>query len=156
MRILAMISLIGIAASSVAQITDDAELDEIVEMVRRVGQLERETVIADELEMTPDERARFWPIYDEYRAELKSVDDRLVALILEFAENYRSMPEATAVTMVDDYLDIEMDRLKVRQKYIRRLDDVLPPRKLARFVQIENKLDSVARLAIAEEVPLVR
>ena len=156
MRILAMISLIGIAATSVAQITDDAELDEIVEMVRRVGQLERETVIADELEMTPDERARFWPIYDEYRAELKSVDDRLVALILEFAENYRSMPEATAVTMVDDYLDIEMDRLKVRQKYIRRLDDVLPPRKLARFVQIENKLDSVARLAIAEEVPLVR
>ena len=57
--------------------------------------------------------------------------------------------------MIDDYLDIEADRIKVRKKYVRELGKVLPPKKLALFVQIENKLDAIVQVDLASEIPLV-
>ena len=158
MRILAAIALIGFtAATAAAQVnTGDAELNNALEMVRSVSRLDRKTVIAAQLTMTPDESAQFWPLYDEYAAELKEVDDRLVQLVVDYARNFENLSDEMARTMLDDYLDLESDRLDVRKKYVRRFDDVLAPKKLARFVQVENKLNVVAELYLADEIPLVR
>jgi hypothetical protein len=125
-------------------------------MIRSVVQLERTAVVAEELEMTGDESTRFWPVYDEYVAEIKRVDDRLVKVITDYAANYDDLPDALARSMVDDYLDLEADRLKVRTKYVRRFDDVLPPNKLARFIQVENKLNVITQLELAREIPLAQ
>jgi beta-glucosidase/6-phospho-beta-glucosidase/beta-galactosidase len=161
MRILAAIALIGFAtataATAAAQVnTGNAELNNALEMVRSVSRLDRKTVIAAHLTMTPDESAQFWPLYDEYAAELKEVDDRLVQLVVDYARNFENLSDEMARAMLDDYLDIESDRLDVRKKYVRRFDDVLAPKKLARFVQVENKLNVVAELYLADEIPLVR
>lgn len=157
MRILATIALLGCTPAAMAQVSSSAgELNDLIEMVRNVAQLERKAVMTDELQMTREESTRFWPIYDAYRAEVELINDRLVQLILEHAEAYENLPDSLARSMVDDFFDIEMDRLKVRSKYIRKFDDVLPPKKLARLVQVENKLDAVAQLALAEEIPLVQ
>ena len=56
--------------------------------------------------------------------------------------------------MLDEYLDIEDDLLRARTRYVRRFDNVLPPVKLLRFYQIENKLDAVYRLNLADQIPL--
>src|SRR5918993_620484 len=145
MRILAAIALIGFtAATAAAQVnTGDAELNNALEMVRSVSRLDRKTVIAAQLTMTPD----------EYAAELKEVDDRLVQLVVDYARNFENLSDEMARTMLDDYLDLESDRLDVRKKYVRRFDDVLAPKKLARFVQVENKLNVVAELYLADESP---
>src|SRR5918993_266743 len=122
MRILAAIALIGFtAATAAAQVnTGDAELNNALEMVRSVSRLDRKTVIAAQLTMTPDESAQFWPLYDEYATELKEVDDRLVQLVVDYARNFENLSDEMARTMLDDYLDIESDRLGVRKKYVRR------------------------------------
>ena len=161
MRFLAAMTLIGFATATVATAaaqvnTGNAELNNALEMVRSVSRLDRKTVIAAQLTMTPDESALFWPLYDEYAAELKEVDDRLVQLVVDYARNFENLTDEMARTMLDDYLDIESDRLDVRKKYVRRFDDVLAPKKLARFVQVENKLNVVAELYLADEIPLVR
>jgi hypothetical protein len=161
MRLMAAMMLIGLAAAAVAPATaqvnsGSAELNNALEMVRSVSRLERKAVIAAHLTMTNDESVAFWPLYDEYAAEIKEVDDRLVQLVVDYARNFENLSDEMARTMLDDYFDIESDRLDVRQKYVRRFDDVLSPRKLARFVQVENKLNVVAELYLADEIPLVR
>jgi hypothetical protein len=60
-----------------------------------------------------------------------------------------------ASSLIDDYFDVEADRLKVRTKYVRRFGDVLPPKKLVRFIQIENKLDTIVQVDLASEIPLI-
>ena len=159
MRITTAMALIGLATAAATTATaqvdsGNAELNNAIEMVRSVSRLERKVVITDQLAMTNDESAAFWPVYNAYAAEIKAIDDRLAQLILDYAERYENLPDELARTLVDDYLEIESDRLNVRQKYVRKFDDVLAPRKLARFIQVENKLNVLTQLYLADEIPL--
>jgi hypothetical protein len=82
--------------------------------------------------------------------------DRLVKLITDYAANRDKLSDEQATAMLDEYLSIQSDELAVKKKFIRNFEKVLPPKKVARFYQIENKLDAVIRAEIAEVVPLVR
>ncbi len=57
--------------------------------------------------------------------------------------------------LVDDYLAIEADRVKVRRSYVEEFAKSLPGRKVARFYQIENKIDAVMRYDLASTIPVI-
>jgi hypothetical protein len=148
---------LSLAPLAQAQVNPEfADINDTIEMIRDVVQLERKDVVAAELGLTGEESTAFWPVYDRYVVEREVVNDKLVKLITDYAANHLNMSDEMARTLVDDYFDVEAERLKVRRKYVRELDDVLPPKKLARFVQIENKLDTIVQVDIASEIPLIR
>jgi hypothetical protein len=115
----------------------------------------RKALVAVNLKLTDDEAAKFWPTYDRYQKEMNAVGDRLVALIADYGKNFRDMPDDKAMKIVDDYLTIEADRLKVRRSYVEEFAKSLAGRKLARFYQIENKMDAVIRYEMASTIPVV-
>jgi hypothetical protein len=151
------LSLLLVAPLAHAQVNPEfADINDAIEMIRDVVQLERKDIVTEELALTGEESTEFWPIYDAYVAERDVVNDRLVKLVTDYAANYLNMSDEMARALIDDYFDVEAARLKVRRKYVRELDDVLPPKKLARFVQIENKLDTIVQVDLASEIPLLR
>jgi hypothetical protein len=153
--------LAGILAFLVAPLADAqinpefADINDALEMIRDMVQIERKSVVAEELGLTGAESTEFWPVYDAYVAEREVINDRVLKIVTDYAANYLNMSDEMATAMVDQYFDVEADRLKLRRKYVRELDDVLPPKKLARFVQIENKLDAIVQVDMASEIPLV-
>ena len=156
MRIALFALLTGVPLVLQAQTNAEfADLNDTFEMIRSVVALERKAVVADALELTGEESAPFWEIYNNYSADIQAVRGRTVTLITDYAAGYQSMTDELARDMVDEYLDIEGEIVKVRTRYVRRFDDVLPPIKLARFYQIENKLDVIAKLVLVEEIPLI-
>ena len=56
--------------------------------------------------------------------------------------------------MLDKALKVEESRLRVRREFMERMAKAIPPRKVARFYQIDNKLDAVVRADFARQVPL--
>ncbi len=108
------------------------------------------------MDLTPEESQAFWPLYREYRLEMTKVGDRLLKVITTYAENYRSLSDELAKSLLTDYLSIEKARLQVKSKYLPRFQKVLPPKKVARYYQVENKLDIIIQAELAEEIPLVR
>ncbi len=132
-----------------------ADMNDTIEMMRSLAALERKAVIADSLGLSGEESNEFWQIYDEYAAEKKRVNDRLVKIITDYAASFEDMSHKLARSLVDDHMDVQRDLLKVRKKYLRKFDKVLPPKKVARFYQIENKLDAVTNVLLAEQIPLV-
>ena len=50
---------------------------------------------------------------------------------------------------------MEADRVKVRSSYLTEFSTCLSGRKLARFYQIENKMDAVIRYDLASTIPVV-
>jgi len=115
----------------------------------------RKAVVAVNLKLTDDEAAKFWPIYDRYQGEINAVGDRLLALIGDYAKSFRDLADDKAMKLVDDYLTIEADRVKVRRAYVEEFAKSIPGRKLARFYQIENKRDAVMRYELASTLPVV-
>lgn len=132
-----------------------ADLTDTIEMVRSVAALERRAVIAEALQLKGEESTKFWLIYDDYAADKKRVNDRLIKIITDYAANFESLSDELATSLVDDHMDLQSDLLKVRGRYLRKFDRVLAPKTLARFYQVENKLDAVANVLMAQEIPLI-
>ncbi len=132
-----------------------ADMNDTIEMVRSVAALERKAVVTKGLQLTGEQSTEFWPIYDEYVVEKKRVNDRLVKIITDYAANFEDLSDELATSLVNDSMKVQEDLLKVRKRYLKKLKKVLPPKTLARFYQIENKLDAVSNVTMAQGIPLV-
>ena len=139
-----------------AQTNSDAtEMEETFAMVREFMTTERELTIGEELRLSDDESDGFWPVYEEYRAEIDQIQDRNAQLIADYAANFDNLTETAATDLIDDYFAIQNAMLDTRQKYVAVFLEVLSPQKLARFYQIENKIDAVAQLPLVRDIPLI-
>lgn len=127
-----------------------------LELTRAEIQTDRQAIVAAAMDMTEPESTAFWPLYREYRDSLAKVGDRKVALITDFAKNYENLTDEQAKSMTKEMFDIQDKELSVRRDYVKKMEKILPPKKLARFCQIENKLDSVINYELAGMVPLAK
>jgi hypothetical protein len=87
---------------------------------------------------------------------MAKVNDRFVRGLGRYLETYDSLTDETAKKMMEEYLSIERARTTVKSKYVSRFLKVLPAKKVARFFQIDNKLDAVINAELAQTVPLAR
>lgn len=131
------------------------DLEPAIQMLREeVGKDRREIVKANML-LTNSEAARFWPIYDEYRTEMKKVGDRRVKLITDFAANRDAMSEDEANRLLKEALDIDKQRVEIKEDYVKKFEKELSARTTARFFQIDQKLDAAVDAALAARIPLI-
>jgi hypothetical protein len=127
-----------------------------VEAARQLMDKERRIVFAAELLLTPEESDGFWPIYNEYAEEIDEVGNLRVQFITDYAANFDTMTNEKAEGLLDDYFDYSKKLLDTRRKYLRRYKKVLPTTKVARFYQVENKLDAILNFNLAAQIPLVQ
>jgi hypothetical protein len=127
-----------------------------VEMSRAAIQVRRQALVTAAMDLEPKESDVFWPLYREYRLEMAKVNDRFVRGLGRYLETYDSLTDETAKKMMEEYLSIERARTSVKSKYVSRFLKVLPAKKVARFFQIDNKLDAVINAELAQRVPLAR
>ena len=128
-----------------------ANLDVLVDAIRS----NRKALVAVNLKLTDEEATKFWPIYDRYQQEITAVGNRLVGVIQDYTANFSNLSDDKAMKIVDDYLTIEADRVKVRRAYVAEFAKALPGRKVTRFYQIENKMDAVIRYDLAATIPVM-
>jgi hypothetical protein len=115
----------------------------------------RKAFVAVNLQLTDEEAKRFWPLYDAYQNEMSAIGDRVVAIVADYTANFRDLADAKAVELMKGYLAAEAERAEVRRKYLPEFAKVLPGRAVARFYQIENKMDAVLRYELAGTIPVV-
>jgi hypothetical protein len=126
----------------------------IAELREEAGQDRRNIVRANML-LTETEGARFWPLYDDYRAERKKIGDRKVRLITDFLAQKNSMSEDEARVLANEDFAIEKDTSELKTKWYKKMTKELSERTVARFFHIDEKLDAAADLALAANIPLI-
>ena len=146
------IMLIGFVGSATAQ---DKAADNMAIVKEKIS-TDKKLFIATNMQLTESEAKSFWPVYEAYQAELGKLRDREVKLIEEFATNYEAMSDDVAKKLLDDSLSIDSDHLKLRQSYLSKIQGVLPDKKVARFYQLESKIDAVLEYELAKRIPLVQ
>jgi len=115
---------------------------------------DRKAVYANNLKLTDDESKKFWPVYDAYEAEVKKVNDRFLANLNRFVENYDTLSENDAAEVLKEKMAIEKDREALKQEYTRKVAKVLPPKKALRYAQIETRVDNMLRRDVYSLIPL--
>ncbi|MEO7387562.1 MAG: hypothetical protein ABIX37_11550 [Gammaproteobacteria bacterium] len=132
-----------------------ADLTAATEEARTIIQSERKLLISQGLTLSPEESTAFWPIYDNYMVGMKSAGDLRVKVITDYAANYGNLSENLAKQLIGDSLRYQAKVLKLRKSYLRKFQKALPEAKVARFYQIENKLDAITNFVLADQIPLI-
>ncbi len=153
----ALLAGLVLAQGASAQVNEKfADMTDEIELLRSVAQTERQAIVARAMILTDEESAAFWPIYGDYRADVGKVTDQLVKNITDYAAQRDTLTDAQAKTLLNNYIKFEQDLLKVRKKYIGKFAKAMPMTKVARFYQIENKLDILQKMGLASQIPLAR
>jgi len=124
-------------------------------LVREKLRADKKLLVAESMRMTETEAAAFWPVYDAFQADLAKLQNNAVNLVTFYANNYRSMSDTAATRMLDQFLAIERDRAALLGSYRPKFGAVLPPLKVARYYQIENKVRAVLNYELAKGIPLM-
>ena len=142
--------LAAVASPALAQVESE------VALTRAEIQTERQAIVAANLPLTEEQAKAFWPLYREYRLEMAGLGDSYVKLIEDFAKNYEGLTDEQAKKLLEDMLSNQKQETKIKSDWISKFGKVMPMTAVARFYQIENKLDAIVRLEVAAEVPLVK
>ena len=110
------------------------------------------------MRLSSEESAKFWPIYHDYEEELFDLGDQRVEMTRTFvgALNARTLDDAAAAKLTDQWFDFETKRLELLQNYQKRIASELSPLRAAQFTQIENRVGMVIDVVIASELPFVQ
>jgi Spy/CpxP family protein refolding chaperone len=119
-------------------------------------QADRTKLVAANLQLTDAEAAKFWPLYEEYRGKQNRLDDKALAMIEDYAKNYDNLSDEKAKELIKASLDLEKDRSDLRRSYLGKFEKVLPWKKVARYYQIERKLDAAIQYEGAQAIPLAK
>jgi hypothetical protein len=134
--------------------SDNQGVDSYIESIRADTRADKVAVIGDVMQFNDSDAKIFWPVYRKYEAELVKVNDQRVALIKSYAAKYESLTDADAKTMIDQSVDFDSRRAEVRKKYAKEfLKAGLSPLTVARFIQLEHRLDLVIDIELAYELP---
>jgi hypothetical protein len=82
--------------------------------------------------------------------------DRVAKLISDYSTAYQKMTDETATQLLGELLALQSDHAALLQRYVPRFQRVLPPRKVARFYQVENKIRAILDYQLAQDIPLVK
>jgi hypothetical protein len=103
------------------------------------------------------EATQFWPVYDAHQADLAVIDGRIAKIILDYkeADDRGTLNDTVARKLAEETLAVEDDEGKLRHHYFAKLLEVLPPIKVARYLQIEGQIRAAQRYEITSQVPLI-
>jgi len=153
-RIGAMLVTLGCVAPAMAQ---DKPADNM-QILRDKIKADKKLVVATNMELTESEAKAFWPIYDEYQKDLQKINRRIVNVLDSYAADARAktLTDDKAKKLIDEALAIEQAEANLKSTYAPKLSKVLPVKKVARYLQIENKIRALVKYDLAQGVPLVQ
>jgi hypothetical protein len=131
--------------------------DDNMQILRDKIKADKKLVVSVEMQLTDSEAKGFWPVYETYQKELDMINRRTMSMIVSYADawNTGSMNNEKAKKLTSDFLAVQADELKLLVSYVPKLDKVLPATKVARYLQIENKIRTIVKYDFASQIPLV-
>jgi Ni/Co efflux regulator RcnB len=126
-------------------------------IVREKVRADKKLLVATNMQLTEQEAAAFWPVYEAYQKEISELNARVLKAIESYADVYNqgTVPDDVAKKLLDEVLDIDSDEVALRKSYVPKFSKVLPAAKVARYYQIESKIRAAIRYELASGIPLV-
>ena len=156
LKMFVLAAALAIAAPVFAQESANMTMEILKEKVKA----DKKLLVASNMNLTDAESKGFWPLYEGYQKELEQINQKLGATIKAYADAHNAgkgmIPNETAKKLLKDALATEEAEVKLRQSYAAKLDKVLPATKVARYLQIENKIRAILKFELAQQIPLVQ
>ena len=144
--------LTGFCLAGEARAQDAGE----IELSRAIVQAKRQEVLTQALNLTEEHSKIFFPIYRDYQTDMAKANDRMLDLTQTIEQSGGKLTDAQASALLDEFMKFQKSKLEVQKKYVGKLKKVLPATVVAKFLQMENRMDAAVQYGLMGSVPLVK
>lgn len=95
--------------------------------------------ITSELDLTPDEAAKFWPLYNDFEEKQREIRQEKIKNYMDRSQSSDKLTEKEAATLINQMETAEEDLHQLRKKFITNLKGVLPATKILKLKKAEDE-----------------
>jgi hypothetical protein len=138
-----------------SQTPEELNMQEYIKLLREDVTAQKTKLMGSVMQLDAEDAAKFWPIYRNYDAELRKVNDLRVANILEYSRTYTQMTDEKADELIKNAMAYQKQRAELLAKYYELMKQQLGAKTAARFAQVENQLLLIIDLKVHSSLPVV-
>lgn len=129
-----------------------------MDSLRAKLQADEKAFVSQHLELTEAEAKAFWPLYDAYKQDLEKLNTRIGGVLNEFLEvqSHGPIPNDLSKKLLADMANIEKNELDLKLAHLKKVEKVLPPFKVVRCAQLENKIRAILKYDLAAQIPIAK
>jgi hypothetical protein len=145
---------LAVAQTPTPEQTREANIKAYISMLRKDIKKDKVSVLTELMELSPDQAAKFWPLYNEYDKSLTKLGDERVVFIRMYADNYAALSADMATKIAMGVMDVESRRIELRKQYFQRISQALTPKDAVRWLQVEAQIEKLVDLQILANLPI--
>jgi hypothetical protein len=127
-----------------------------VTLLRTDIKAERKDVINAIMQFNDSDATKFWPIFQQYDAELTTIGDGRMKLIVDYARNYENLTNEQADALMSKAFELEAQRAILKKKFFDKMKAQLSATQAAKFFLVENQIQHIIDLQISASLPVVQ
>jgi hypothetical protein len=108
------------------------------------------------LTLADSEATKFWQVYEQYSAETEKINDARTAVIKDYSDEYGTLTDAQADSLIRRWLDTDIEQAGLRQRYVPIFRKVLPGKKAATFFQLDRRISTLIDVQLTSQLPLAQ
>ena len=152
----AVIAAAAVLVAPLAGAADGTPPVNDLQALQKSVKADKKAYIASVLNLTDAEAKKFWPIYNAYQSDVDMANrSRNRALEVLIARD-RPVSDLYAKQLANELIAADETEVRARRKMQNKLMRALPPKKAARYLQVEAQIRATQLYSIAEAFPLVQ
>lgn len=158
MVIRALLFLTFLSALVIAQDTtqNQMNLNDYLALAKEDLAVQSKKLMLVNMQLSEEEGKNFWPIYDEYFAERSKIMDERVAMFKKIAEKYGTLSESDAKDIANTFFALENKLSTLEKNTYDKIAGQLSSLRGIQFLQIQRQIDTIVRLQISAQIPLLK
>lgn len=129
-------------------------LEDHLKVVRGDVLQKRESALRTVIELDENQAKAFWPLKEQYDAELKKIGESREVLLREYVKVYQSLSAEKAADLATRSLKLDDDRNALRRKYFDLMSRKVSPVAASQFLQLQRQFETMMDLKVQTVIPL--
>jgi hypothetical protein len=143
------------AASLLASITYAQSNKEEVDLIQAAFGMDKKEAVAEFVKPSETQKDAFWKLYDEYETQRKELGKQRIALLEQYANQYKTLTSEQADAWTKKVIDLQKKTDNLIATYYGKVKGVSDGIVATQFYQIENYILVAIRAQILGAIPFV-
>ena len=142
-----------ISALLMASFANAQSNKEEVDIMQAQFGMDKKALVAEFVKPSASQKDAFWKLYDEYETQRKALGKQSIALLQQYADNYKTLTSEQADTWTKKVMDLKKKTDDLITTYYGKVRAISDGIVALQFYQMENYILSGIRAQILSNVP---
>ena len=153
MRKIFLLLVLTLVASGYAQ--TDSSLADDVAVIQSIYGKSKADLVKQYMNLSEPQATAFQTVYDGYETQRKALGQKKMQLIKDYADSYDTLDDVKAAELTETNLKTNAESDKLLSKTFSKMKKAVGGRNAAKFVQLEQYLQTTIRGEIQDSIPFI-